>query len=100
MKSQMKGVLRAEKNVNWNTAFVDISARLISVITDYRDNQRKNPYKHIANKLANLKNDREKTIKKQVVRPIKVTDTLSSELVAQTQNGNFCLIIQMMCWRK
>jgi hypothetical protein len=94
MKSQMKGVLRAEKIVNWNTAFVDITSRLISVIKNYRDNQRKNPYKHIANKLvdlSDLKSDIEKTIEKKFVRPIKVTDTFSAELVAPTPNGNVIL---------
>lgn len=87
MKSQMKGVLRAEKIVNWNTAFVDITPRLISAITDYRDNQTKNPYKHIANKLQ-IYVDSPEIIEKQVARPSKVTE---SKLVSPTQNGNVIL---------
>jgi len=76
----MKGVLGAEKKVHWNTAFVDITPLLISMITNYRDNQRENPYKNIVNKLVDLpdlKSDREKTIE--------------TELVAPTQNGNVIL---------
>lgn len=84
MKSQMKGALRAVKIVNWNTAFVDITPRLISAITDYRDNQTKNPYKDIANKLQ-IYVDSPEIIEKQVARPSKVTE---SKLVSPTQNDS------------
>jgi hypothetical protein len=54
MKIQMKAVLKGQETVNWNTAFVDISQKLISVIKAYRDNNGKMIYKDIGNKLLIL----------------------------------------------
>ena len=42
-KTHIKEALKEKKIVYWNTVFVDISSRLISVIAAYRDIQGKTP---------------------------------------------------------
>ena len=39
IKNKMMGVLNTAKTINWNTAFVDVSPKLVAVIKEYRDNQ-------------------------------------------------------------
>ena len=95
-KINLKQALKEEKLVFWNTAFVDISSRLISVIAAYRDKQGLTPYKNIANKLVDLTAaSKESSIEKDqgivsfltLVALIKVPDSFSSGILVPSQNS-------------
>ena len=54
MKTKIKVALDGSKVVYWNTAFVDVSAELITVIQGYKDGEGRNIYANIAKKLSSL----------------------------------------------
>lgn len=92
IKIKMMAVLKTAKTINWNTAFVDVSPKLVAVIKEYKDKHEIKPYKDLGNRLLLFLGQKygENSNNRVRISNRKDLKSDSSEVFKlNTQNGNF-----------